>query len=139
MSRILSSFVIAVIAIAAVSVSLGADKTQSSAWSNKMQTAEKNYIIALRTGNEGAKVSAAGFIAGYRLMGGVAELINTLKSDPSESVRISAALALVMLDEPTGREAVNEASMYDGSDRVAQFCDTLLKAHVAKPATYAVE
>jgi hypothetical protein len=140
MSRTHRSFFIAVIAIVAAASSFAADRSQPSyASAKKWHTAERNYIQALKTGNEGAKVSAAGFIADYRLTGAVPALIEALRSDKTETVRISAALALIMLDVKEGREAVGESALYDGSDRVAKFCESLLKAHAEKGGTIAEE
>lgn len=140
MSRITRSISIAVIAIFIAVPSFAADRTHAGFISAKTwQKAEANYINALKVGNEGAKISAAGYLADYKLTGGVPALIAVLKSDKTENVRISAALALVMLDAKEGRDAIAESALYDGSDRVARFCEALLKAHDEKNASIAEE
>jgi hypothetical protein len=134
------SYFIAVIAILTAASAFGAGRTQNYyAGMNTQQMAEKNYVQALQSGNDGAKISAAGFLADYQMTGAVPALIQVLKFDKAENVRISAALALVMLDEQSGRAAVEESSLYDGSDRVAQFCEALLKVHAQKGAAFAAE
>jgi hypothetical protein len=140
MTRTLRSFFIAVIAISTAAAAFAADRSQGPyANAKKWENAEKNYINALKIGNDGAKISAAGYLADYRLTGAVPVLIDVLKSDKVENVRISAALALIMLDDKEGRAAIGEAALYDGSDRVAQFCEALLKAHAEKGKTIAEE
>jgi len=139
MTRRFRSLFIAVIAIATALPALAADRSQRSYSQKQWDTAEKNYVNALIIGNEGSKISAAGFLADYGLRGGVPALIRTLRTDKTENVRISAALALIMLDEKEGREAVEESSLYDGSDRVAKFCEALLKVQPVKGRTPASE
>jgi HEAT repeat protein len=94
--------------------------------------AETNYIAALNSDNLGIKQSAASFLAEYQLRGAVEPLIQILKSDKVESARMSAALALVALDDAQARAAVEEAVLYDGSDKVVRFCESLLKASPQK-------
>ena len=90
--------------------------------------AEANYIAALSSDNLGIRQSAASYVAEYQLKGAMAPLIQILKSDKVESARMSAALALVTLDDVRGRAAVEESALYDGSDKVVKFCQSLLNA-----------
>ncbi len=90
--------------------------------------AEVNYIAALKSDNIGIKQSAASYIAEYQLKGAVEPLIQILKFDRVESARMSAALALITLNDAGGRAAVEEAALYDGSDKVTKFCESLLNA-----------
>jgi HEAT repeat protein len=94
--------------------------------------AEANYIAALNSDNLGIKQSAANYVAEYQLKGAVEPLIQILKSDKVESARMSAALALVTLNDERARAAVEEAALYDGSDKVVKFCESLLKASPQK-------
>jgi HEAT repeat protein len=94
--------------------------------------AETNYIAALRSDNLGVKQSAAGYVAEYELKGAVEPLIQILRSDKVERARMSAALALVTLGDLQGRAAVEEAALYDGSDKVVKFCESLLNASPEK-------
>jgi HEAT repeat protein len=90
--------------------------------------AEANYIVALNSDNLGIRQSAATYVAEYQLKGAVEPLIQLLKSDKVESMRMAAALALVSFDNGTARAAVEEAALYDGSDKVSKFCQSLLEA-----------
>lgn len=94
--------------------------------------AEVNYVAALTSDNLGIRQSAASFLAEYQLKGGIGPLIQVLKTDKVETARMSAALALITLDDPRGRAAVEEASLYDGSDKVVKFCESLLNASPQK-------
>ena len=94
--------------------------------------AEANYIAALNSDNLGIKQSAANYVAEYQLKGAVEPLIQILKSDKVESARMSAALALVTLGDGRARFAVEEAALYDGSEKVVKFCESLLKASPQK-------
>lgn len=91
-------------------------------------TAEKNYIAALYSENVGLRNSAVSFIAEYRLTGAVQPLIERLREDKVEQVRMASALALVQLGNSDGIVAVKEAAIYDGSDKVAKFCEQLINS-----------
>jgi len=100
----------------------------SSNQSVDWKKAEANYISCLSSDNLGIMKSAASFIGEYQLKGAVEPLISVLKTDKVEDARMSAALALITLDDSRARAAVEEAALYDGSDKVAKFCESLLTA-----------
>ena len=120
-----ASFVLFTAAVASQPVSA---KYTSVDW----KKAEANYISALGSGNLGIRQSAATYIAQYQLRGAVDPLIDMLKTDKVEQARMAAALALVTLEDAKARTAVEEAALYDGSDRVAKFCESLLNASPQK-------
>lgn len=88
--------------------------------------AEKNYITALYSENVGLRQSATNFLAEYRLPGAVQPLIGVLRDDKVELVRMAAALALVQLGNQEGVDAVKEAALCDGSEKVVKFCEQLI-------------
>lgn len=90
--------------------------------------AEKNYIAAVQSDNHGLRQSAVGFIGEYRLKGAVQDLIKVLNNDKVENNRMAAALSLIRIGEKDGIKAVQEAAIYDGSEKVARFCEQLLSA-----------
>jgi hypothetical protein len=97
--------------------------------------AESNYLLALNTDNFGVRQSALQFIAKYRLAGTGKQLIVILQSDKHETLRMAAAYALVIIGNDEGLSAVEDAALYDGSDRVSKFCDALLDASNRKTVT----
>lgn len=96
------------------------------------QKAEKNYIVALLSNNIGLRHSATNYIGEYRLKGAVDELIVLLQEDKVENNRMAAALALMQIGEKEGVKAVEEASLFDGSEKVSRFCEQLLNASSSK-------
>jgi len=91
--------------------------------------AELNYTSALHSNNFGVRHSAVGYIGEYRLEGAVNDLVTLLRSDKIEKIRMAAALALVKIGKEEARKAVEEASIYDGSEKVAKFCEGLIAAN----------
>jgi len=91
------------------------------------QKAEKNYLAALHSENTGLRQSAMHFLGEYRLKGSVNDLVAVLHSDKVEYNRMAAAKALVKINESNGVKAVEEAALYDGSDKVSRYCEQLLK------------
>ncbi len=92
------------------------------------QKAEKNYLAALSSDNAGLRHSAANYIGEYRLKGAVYELIGLLQTDRVEKNRMAAALALMQIGGKEPVKAVEEAALYDGSEKVSRFCEQLLHA-----------
>ena len=90
------------------------------------QKAEKNYVIALNSENSGVRNSAANLIGEYRLNGAVNDLVFLLQNDRVEKNRMAAALSLVQIGSKEALQAVKDASVYDGSDKVAKYCEQLL-------------
>ena len=113
---------------AAVASQPAVTKNPSVDW----KKAEANYVSCLASENLGIRQSAANYVAEYQLKGAIEPLIALLRADKVESVRMSAALALVTLGDSRGRDAVEDASLYDGSEKVAKFCECLLDASSKK-------
>lgn len=96
------------------------------------QKAEKNYVVALSSDNIGLRHSATNYLGEYRLKGAVDQLIVLLQSDKVEKNRMAAALALMQIGEKDGVKAVEEASLFDGSEKVSRFCEQLINASSSK-------
>lgn len=103
-----------------------------SSSSNKVdwQKAEKNYLKALTSENQGVRQSAASHIGEYKFKGAVPILVLILQTDRSVYNRMAAALALVLIGEEEGKKAVEEASIYDGSEKVAEYCAQILNTTI---------
>lgn len=91
-------------------------------------SAEKNYIAAVQSQNIGVQQSAAQFIGEYRLKGAVSELARVLRVDPVETTRMKAAASLVRIGGDEALSAVREAVLFDGSEKVARFCEKLMES-----------
>jgi HEAT repeat protein len=118
-------------AFAAISIftsAFAAPSDNSNTSTIDWQKAEKNYIVALSSSNTGLRLSAANYLAAYRLTGSVKSLIEVLQTDKVEQLRMAAAVALVQLGNKEGIDAVKDASFYDGSEKVARFCEQLIQS-----------
>lgn len=96
--------------------------------------AETNYLEALKSDNMGVRQSAVTLIGKYRLVGASKSLITILQNEKHEALRMAAAYALVTIGSEDGIAAVGDAALYDGSEKVAKFCDALLNAANKKSA-----
>lgn len=122
----------ATLLIVSTAVSAFATTPKSTEYKVDWQKAEKNYIVALSSDNIGLRHSATNYIGEYRLKGAVDDLIGLLQSDKVEKNRMAAALALMQIGEKEGIKAVEEAALYDGSEKVSRFCEQLLNASATK-------
>lgn len=129
MKRILTiSTLVLTIALSALSTTPKLNTYKKVDW----QKVEKNYVVALASENVGVRQSATYFIAEYQLTGAVQPLIDVLQTDKVEQLRMAAALALVQLGLEQGVDAVKDAAIYDGSEKVAKFCEQLINSNSEK-------
>ena len=61
---------------------------------------------------------------------GVIALLDILHSDPSEELRILAALSLYKINDSRGIYAIKQAIRFDKSERVRRLCKTFYKAYL---------
>lgn len=89
-------------------------------------TAEQNYVAALKSDNAGLQASAASYIRKYNLTGAVDDLKELLGKNNADNVKMSAALALVKIGGEDGRKAVEIALEKEENELVAEFYKTIL-------------
>ena len=89
---------------------------------------ESRLIEALHSDNDGVRVSAASLLGKYRIAGACSELIESLKNDKCECVRMASALALVSIGDQCGLNVVQDIADSDSSIKVSSFCRGLLQA-----------
>ncbi len=92
--------------------------------------AEQNYKEALKSNNNGVKVSAANYIRKYKLAGTLEELKLLLAKENIESVKMAGALALVSVGSNEGKMAVQNALATEENEIVAEFYKTILNNQV---------
>lgn len=119
-------FIFAAVLMISLSAIAFAKSPASTNASIYWEKAQQNYLKALNSDNIGVRHSAAHYLGEYKLKGAVQKLIVLLQTDKIEMSRMAAALALVQIGEKEGINAVKEASIYDGSEKVAKFCEQLL-------------
>jgi hypothetical protein len=120
---------VSLIALASIMLTFtafAAAPSSSKAYEVNWKQAESNYITALQSDNIGVRQSAVQLVARYRLAGTSNQLVSILKTDKHETTRMAAAYALVVIGTDEAMDAVQDAALYDGSDRVSKFCDALL-------------
>lgn len=77
-----------------------------------------SLIQGLNSDNDGLQSSCAYWLGEYRINEAVIHLQKVLKNDESESVRISAALALFKIGTPSAIFTVKQTGSFDVSERV---------------------
>lgn len=93
--------------------------------------AEQSYKANLRSQNNGVVTSAAGYIRKYKLTGAVEELKALLAADKAENVKMSAALTLLIVGGPEGRNAVETALETEENELVSEFYRSVLQSTMA--------
>jgi hypothetical protein len=126
--RLVVEGMIAVVVAAGIMVGQARASEPTYQASVDWKKAEMNYIKALSSDNQGVRLSAANHIAIYRLTSANEKLVDVLKNDTVESVRMAAALALITIGDQKGVKAIEEVASADKNTVVAKFCSSLLDA-----------
>lgn len=121
MNRRIASFVVVAL-VAGATTALSAGNKEVNLSDEKLGEAVTNLLIGLRTDNLGLRESCAYFLGEYKATEAVIPLMAMLHTDPSESARLVAALALCRIGEPRGTYAVKEAATFDDNETLRQRC-----------------
>jgi HEAT repeat protein len=120
--KIIYSFSICILLCIVInSVSLAANPDEKKA---EVKTAliEENLLEGLQSDNLGLRISSAYYLGEYKSEKAVLPLVKMLHTEKEESARIQAALSLVKIGNAKGVFMVKQASRFDESKRVRNFC-----------------
>lgn len=90
-----------------------------------------NLLQGIKSGNNGLKLSSLYLMGDYDTEKSVIELMRTLKDDPKDEARITAALSLFKLGDARGLYAVKRAAEFDDSPRVRKMCENYYRQFLA--------
>ena len=117
----------ALVALLAVSFGVAATPNDNSVDSvTKWEKAKQAYIHLLEHDNPGVKASAAGYIRKYNIVEATGALKKVLECDNCETVKFSAALALVRIAGENGATIVRNAMEIEQNELVVAFYEVVL-------------
>ena len=90
----------------------------------------KNLIQGINSDNPGLKAGCIYMIGELCSDKGVVTLLNILHNNPSEELRILAALSLYKINDSRGIFAIKQAIKFDESKRVSRLCETFYRAYL---------
>ena len=90
----------------------------------------KTLIQGINSDNPGLKAGCIYMIGELCCDRGVVTLLDILHSNPSEELRILAALSLYKINDSRGIFAIKRAIKFDESERVSRLCKTFYKAYL---------
>jgi hypothetical protein len=88
----------------------------------------KTLLQGINSDNLGLKGSCIYMIGELCCDKGVITLLDILHSNPTEEMRILAALSLYKINDSRGIYAIKQAIKFDESERVKRLCETFYKA-----------
>jgi len=91
----------------------------------KTKSVENQLLLNLNSDIEGVRVNSINSLGNLFSESSVIPLLEKLKTDASESVRISAALSLYKIGDERGLFAIKQAITFDESKRVRNICDKI--------------
>ena len=98
--------------------------------SSQMEACYETLQQGLNSDNYGLKAGCA-FMAGeIRCQRSVVCLLKILHNNPSDELRILAALSLYKIGDARGIYAIKRAIKYDESKRVQRMCEIFYKAYI---------
>ena len=98
--------------------------------SSQIEACYKTLQLGLNSDNEGLKAGCAYMAGEIHCQRSVVCLLKILHDNPSEELRILAALSLYKIGDARGIYAIKRAIKYDGSKRVQRMCGIFYKAYV---------
>lgn len=115
--------------LSAKNLSSSNSSSSSSKITNSLIVA--NLLTGMKSSNEGLKLSSLYLMGNYDTEKSVIELLRTLKDDPKDEARITAALSLYKLGDARGIYAVKRAAEFDESPRVRKMCENYYRQYLA--------
>lgn len=97
---------------------------------NKKVCCVKSLLQGLESDNAGLQAGCAYMLGEVCCSKSVVPLMNVLHNNPSEEMRILAALALYKIGDSRGLFAIKQEIKFDESERVRQMCEKFYKAHL---------
>jgi len=98
--------------------------------SSQIEACYKTLQLGLNSDNDGLKAGCAYMAGEIRCQRSVVCLLNILHNNPSEELRILAALSLYKIGDARGIYAIKRAIKYDESKRVQRMCEIFYKAYI---------
>ena len=130
----LIKYAAALLLVLAVSSPLTAKSLSAAVSSASTQITESrivdNLLNGIKSHNEGLKLSSLYLMGNYDTEKSVIELMRTLKDDPKDEARITAALSLYKLGDARGIYAVKRAAEFDESARVRKMCENYYRQYL---------
>ena len=105
----------------------------ASKTSAEMEACFQTLQQGLISENEGLMAGCAYMIGELQCQRSVIALLAILHDNPSEELRILAALSLYKLGDSRGIYAIKQAIKYDESERVQRMCKIFYKATLENP------
>ena len=103
--------------------------------SAEMEACFQSLQQGLISDNDGLKAGCAYMIGELQCQRSVIALLGILHNNPSEELRILAALSLYKLGDSRGIYAIKQAIKYDESERVQRMCEIFYKATLQSPVS----
>jgi len=102
--------------------------------SSEMEACFETLQQGLDSNNAGLKAGCAYMIGELSCQRSVISLLKILHDNPSEELRILAALSLYKLRDSRGLFAIKQSIKYDESERVQRMCEKFYKATLQNSA-----
>ena len=100
--------------------------------SSQIEACYQTLQQGLVSENDGLKAGCAYMAGEIRCQKSVVCLLRILHNNPSEELRILAALSLYKIGDGRGIYAIKQAIKYDDSKRVQRMCEIFYKAYLQK-------
>ena len=99
----------------------------------------ETLLKGLQTENRGLQAGCTYMLGELCCNRGIITLLDILHSNPSEELRILAALSLYKIGDSRGIFAIKQSIKYDESDRVSRLCEKFYRAYLQEESNEPVE
>jgi len=99
------------------------------------ETCIKTLLMGLNSENRGLQAGCTYMLGELCCDRGVITLLDVLHNNPSEELRILAALSLYKIGDSRGIYAIKQAIKFDESSRVSRLCEKFYSAYTKKESS----
>jgi hypothetical protein len=99
----------------------------------------KTLLEGLNSDNLGLQAGCTYMLGELCCNRSVITLLDVLHNNPSEELRILAALSLYKIGDSRGMYAIKQTIKFDESDRVRRLCEKFYRAYMQKESDFVVE
>lgn len=92
----------------------------------------ETLLKGLQTENRGLQAGCTYMLGELCCDRGIITLLDILHNNPSEELRILAALSLYKIGDSRGIYAIKQSIKFDESERVSRLCDKFYRAYMQK-------
>jgi HEAT repeat protein len=128
-TKLISTIVISILLLSATTIT---GQELNPVVKAKYKTIEANYLVGLKSDNEGLRISCAYYLGEMRSEKAVHELLKVLREDECYVARIVAALSVIKIGNTNADYMVQRTSLFDEYEGIRKMSEKFYLSQLMK-------